>query len=149
MRLVLPWLVLAVVVLTAGISLLWRPLSEEEAGGRITSARMEVVNGCGVPRVGRAVAEQLQARGFDVYAVRTDTGHWARTTVVDLRDVNGASALAVAEALSTQRRWRRLPLGRRVMPEVKVGLDSSRYLEVSLVVGADYRRFFPRVIPLY
>lgn len=110
---------------------------------------MEVVNACGMPRVGRAVADELQMRGFDVYAVRGDPQHSARTTVVDLRDPTGATAEAVARALSVQRRWRRLPLGPRAVPETRVELDSARYLEVRLVVGDDYRRFFANVVPLY
>jgi hypothetical protein len=34
------------------------------------------------------------------------------------------------------------------VPAYEVALDSSRYLEIRLVVGSDYRQFFPNVIPL-
>jgi len=136
-------------VLAVGASVTWRFLPEEQVDTGAKSLRMEVVNGCGMPRVGRAVADELQMRGFDVYSVRADTEHSARTTVVDLRDPAGGNAQTVARALSVQRRWRRLPLGPRAVPQTRVDLDSARYLEVRLVVGEDFRRFFPRVVPLY
>ena len=149
MRRALPWLILVALVLIVGASVTWRFLPEEDTESDVRSLRMEVVNACGMPRVGRAVADELQMRGFDVYAVRADPQHSARTTVVDLRDPTGATAEAVARALSVQRRWRRLPLGPRAVPEIRVALDSARYLEVQLVVGDDYRRFFANVVPLY
>ena len=149
MKRALPWFVLVVVVLAAGASVAWRLLPEEEAETGAKSLRMEVVNGCGTPRIGRAVADELQMRGFDVYAVRADRERSARTTVVDLRDPTGANAQSVARALSVQRRWRKLPLGPKAVPETRVALDSARYLEVRLVVGEDYQRFFAHVVPLY
>jgi hypothetical protein len=140
---------LVVLVLAAGVSIAWRLLPEPESDADARSLRMEVANGCGVPRVGRAVADELQMRGFDVYAVRDYREHLSKTTVLDLRDPTGANARTMARALSVQRRWRKLPLGPRAVPETRVELDSSRYLEVRLVVGADYRRFFADVVPLY
>jgi len=145
----LPWFALVAVVLAAGASIAWRLLPEEEAETGARLLRMEVVNGCGTPRVGRAVADELQMRGFDVYAVRAARERSERTTVVDLRDPTGGNAHSVARALAVQRRWRKLPLGPRAVPETQVELDSSRYLEVRLVVGEDYRRFFAHVVPLY
>jgi hypothetical protein len=132
-----------------GASITWRFLPEEEVESGAKSLRMEVVNGCGTPRVGRAVADELQMRGFDVYSVRADPQHSVRTTIVDLRDPAGGNAQAMARALSVQRRWRRLPLGPRAVPETRVEIDSARYLEVRLVVGDDYRRFFAHAVPLY
>jgi hypothetical protein len=142
-------MILVALVLIVGASVTWRFLPEEDAESNASSPRMEVVNGSGLPRVGRAVADELQMRGFDVYSVRADPQRCARTTVVDLRDPTGGNAQAVARALSVQRRWRRLPLGPRAVPETRVALDSARYLEVRLVVGEDYRRFFANVVPLY
>ena len=138
-----------ILVLAAGASIGWRLLPEEETIPDAKFLRMEVVNGCGTPRVGRAVADELQMRGFDVYAVKAGRERSPLTTVVDLRDPAGGNAQKVARALSVQRHWRKLPLGPRAVPETRVELDSSRYLEVRLVVGADYHRFFADVVPLY
>ena len=149
MRHVLPWLVLVVVALAVGASITWRLLPEEKSESDAKLLRMEVVNGCGAPRVGRAVADELQMRGYDVYTVRDGREHSPRTAVVDLRDPTGRNARTMAYALSVQRHWRKLPLGPRVVPETRVQLDSTRYLEVRLVIGDDYRRFFADVVPLY
>jgi hypothetical protein len=149
LRYALTWLLPVVLALAAGASITWRLLPEPETISDAQSLRMEVVNGCGTPRVGRAVADELQMRGFDVYAVRADRERSPWTTVVDLRDPTGRNAQTMARALSVQRHWRKLPLGPRAVPETRVELDSSRYLEVRLVVGADYRRFFADVVPLY
>lgn len=149
MRHALTWLLPVVLALAAGASIAWRLLPEEETIPEAKSLRMEVVNGCGTPRVGRAVADELQMRGFDVYAVKADRELSLQTTVVDLRDPTGRNAERMARALSVQRHWRKLPLGPRAVPETRIELDSSRYLEVRLVVGADYRRFFADVVPLY
>lgn len=150
MRHTLPWSVLVIVVLAIGASITWRLLPEEEAVSDATrSLKMEVVNGCGAPRVGRAVADELQMREFNVYAVRDGREHSSRTTVVDLRDPTGQNAQTMARALSVQRHWRKLPLGPRAVPETRVELDSARYLDVRLVIGDDYRRFFANVVPLY
>ena len=149
MRRALSWLFLVVLVLAVGASVTWRLLPEEEKETGADSLRMEVVNACGTPRVGRAVADELQMRGFDVYAVRADRKPTALTTVVDLRDPAGGNAQTMARALSVQRRWRKLPLGPKAVPETRVELDSARYLGVRLVVGEDYHRFFAHVVPLY
>ena len=149
MRNVLAWLLPVVLALAAGASIMWRLLPEEETVSDAKSLRVEVVNGCGTPRVGRAVADELQMRGFDVYTVWADRERSSRTAVVDLRDPTGRNAQMMARALAVQRRWRKLPLGPRAVPETRIELDSSRYLEVRLVVGADYRRFFADVVPLY
>ena len=149
MRQVLAWLLLVALLLAAGASITWRLIPEVESDDDAKLLRMEVANGCGTPRVGRAVADELQMRGYDIYAVRDYREHLSKTTVVDLRDPTGANAQVMARALSVQRRWRKLPLGPMAVPETRVELDSSRYLEVRLVVGADYRRFFADVVPLY
>jgi hypothetical protein len=149
LRRALPWVVVAAIVLVVGASITWRFLPEEESESDAKSLSMEVVNGCGMPRVGRAVADELQMRQFNVYTVRAEPVRSVLTTVVDLRDRGGRNARKVAFALSVQRRWKKLPLGPRFIPETRVAIDSSRHLEVRLVVGEDFRRFFPRVVPLY
>ena len=110
--------------------------------------RMEVVNGCGVPRLARAVAYELQACGYDVYGVGNTREHHKKTIAVDMLHPEGLNAQKVARALSVQPKMWILPVGGRAEPEVKVALDSSRFLEVRLVVGEDYRTFFPEVLPL-
>jgi hypothetical protein len=145
----LPWFVLAALVAAVGGSIAWRFRGEHEFVFDTKSVRMEVVNGCGVPRVGRAVADELQMRGYDVYSVGSDGRHYQRTVVVDLRDRLARNARNVARSMGVQRRIGRFPVGRPAMPAVAAAVDSARFLDVRLVVGDDFRRFFPTVTPLY
>ena len=90
-------------------------------------------------------------------AFAADEIHWtvtgqdsvcAATTVIDLRDPGCGNAQKVATALGFQPKWWRLPLGSVAVPATRADLDSSRYLEARLIVGKDFRRFFPKVAVL-
>jgi hypothetical protein len=137
-------LVLAAVGVSVGLRF-WKPDEPLPAPGYI---RFDVVNASGRDRVGREVLRVLQARAFNVYAARTADSNAAATAVVDLRDPAGGNALRLAQALSRRGRVLGLPLGPRRAPATRVGLDSARYLEALLVVGADYRRYLPEARPL-
>ncbi|MEO0086322.1 MAG: LytR C-terminal domain-containing protein [candidate division WOR-3 bacterium] len=137
---------LAVAVVSVVVRFFWK---NDEFRFDRGSVRLEVINGCGLPRVGRAVADELLRRGYNVYGVGNCIEHYARTRVVDLRDPKGGHAGQVARSLAIRRRWWRIPLRGWVLPDTAVSLDSLRFLEVQLVVGDDFRRFFPEVVPLH
>lgn len=150
MRRLLPWFIAVALILAAAGSVAWRFLTEEhEYPFDRKSVRMEVVNCCGQARVGRAVADELQLRGYDVYNVLTGSEIRDKTTVVDLRDRSGRRAAEVAQSLRVRRQFGRFYYGHWIVPAHEVAIDSSRYLEIRLLVGKDYRVFFPKVIPLY
>jgi hypothetical protein len=137
---------LAGVAASVAVRFLWR--SSEVRFDR-QAVRMEVINGCGIQRVGRAVADDLLLRGYNVYSVGNCIEHYARTRVVDLRDPRCANAGQVARSLAVRRRWWRIPLWRWFVPDTLAAIDSTRFLEVRLVVGDDYRTYFPAAIPLH
>ncbi len=151
MRRALPWILLIVVVLGVGLSIAWRfrPRIEQVDFNR-EALRMEVLNGCGEARLARAVADELQTRGYNVYSTGDAQRRTEKTTVVDLRDPTGAAAGLVARALGVEAQSRiwDIPLAAAVGPLVAVEVDSSRYLELRLVLGSDWQRFFPQVRPL-
>jgi hypothetical protein len=150
MRRLLPWLLALLVIAAAGGSVAWRFLTEERHLPSDTkSVSMEVINGAGVARVARAVADELQLRGYDVYGVGSTPERYERTTVADLRDPAGARAGNVARSLAVRRRWWRFYHGPWLAPDTTVAIDSSRYIDVRLIVGDDYQTYFPQVIPLY
>jgi hypothetical protein len=144
------WVLLAALVLAAGGSVAWRFLTAEQPYRFDTkSLRMEVVNCSGVQRAGRAVADELQMRGYDVYGVLGGTEQRERSVVEDLRDPRGRGARELAQSLRVRRHLWRFHYGSWLVPPYRVRLDSSRYLEVRLVLGADFRKYFPAVIPLH
>lgn len=151
MRNLLPWFVLAIVVLGAVFSVLWRfrprivrPQFDPDA------IRIEVLNGCCEPRLARAVADELQRRGYNVYSTGDAPSRCARTTIVDLRDTTASFARLIAQCLVADYRPRILdvPIGRAVQPVVRVELDSARYLEVRILLGEDWRKLFPGIMLL-
>lgn len=110
---------------------------------------MKVINGTDVTRLGRAVERDLLNRGFDSYGVGDTSRHYDRTTVVDLKTPDGRNGQAVAQALAVQRYLWWIPIGRKQVPPVVVSIDSSQFIDVFVIVGDDYQKFFPGVIPIY
>ncbi len=140
-------LVLFFLLAATGVSVAWRILSREEPFEFDPAAiRLEVINGCAFPRLGRAVADELEARGFCVYGVSNAAESIRHTVIVDLLDPNGGYAHKVARALSVRKRFLFLPLQERLWPETTVRIDSTRFLEVQVVAGQDFRKFFPKLV---
>ncbi len=145
----LVWLLLGIVLVAVGGSVTWRFLSSDVPSHfDPKSVRIEIMNGCRVDRLARSVADELKLRGFDVYDVGDADGYHKRTVVVDLRDPTGGNARKIAAALTVQPRFWFVPRGDKLIPEVTVQLDSSRYLEAGIVLGEDYFRFFPGIVIL-
>jgi len=116
----------SVYVLSAFIRIFMNPKSE---GGRF-DIRVEVLNGCAVPRLAREVSWELRKLGFDV--VRVGDAHqndFARTVVIERRH----------EKLSNAKK-----LARRIRcNNILKDIDSTLYLEATLIVGKDYQKLFP------
>ncbi|MEO0081290.1 MAG: LytR C-terminal domain-containing protein [candidate division WOR-3 bacterium] len=150
MKTALAWTVLVLVFLAAGASVTWRMLPKEEPLElNPGDVRLEVVNGCGVPRLANAVRGELEARGFAAMSVRNSDSVCAKTAVVDLLDPGCGCAGKVARALSRRQRRLGLPVGPRFVPKVSAQIDSTKFLDVIVVVGQDYRQFFPNLVVLY
>ncbi|MEO0009928.1 MAG: LytR C-terminal domain-containing protein [candidate division WOR-3 bacterium] len=123
--------------------------SSAKAEVEVPKVKLEVLNGAGVHRLGRAVERELLARGFDVYRVGDVDSSYEQTMVVDLRDPEGMNAQAIAAALAVRRRlfWFYQPEVK--LPLVRVAVDSGSFYEVRLILGRDYRQFFPQAMILY
>lgn len=115
----------------------------------VVCARVELLNGVGLHRLGRAVEQELLRRGFDVYRVGDADSIYEQTVVVDLRDSSGSNAQAVAAALRIRRKrlWFYEREGKQ--PRVEVNVDPSAFYEVRIIIGKDYKQFFPQAVVFY
>ncbi|MCS7081433.1 MAG: LytR C-terminal domain-containing protein [Bacteroidetes bacterium] len=93
--------------------------------------QLEVRNGTGVPRLAQRVTEYLQERGFDVVEYGNHDRFDVPETLVISRtgDQEAARRVAVALGLDPERVLRQP--------------DPQAYLDVTVILGADYRTLKP------
>ena len=104
---------------------------ETVQGGKTHTIQLDVLNGSGVPKISQRFTDYLRARGFDV----VEMGNYKDSRVDYTRVIDRAGQLAaaqqVAEALGVPKE--------RVTREI----DRNLYLDVSVVVGKDYKSLKP------
>ena len=104
---------------------------ETTSGGKTHTIQLDVLNGSGVPKLSQRFTEYLRARGFDV----VETGNYKNSQVELTRVIDRAgqikAAQQVADALGVPKE--------RVVQE----LDKNAYLDVSVVIGKDFRLLKP------
>jgi hypothetical protein len=131
-------LVVLGVVLVAGIFIgsavaQWRPLPEQErvetpplnsTAAGLGRVRVEVLNAGGTEGMARLATDHLRDRGFDVvYFGNADTFGQDSTVVLD-RSARPRAAVAVGQALGTNR--------------VQSRPDVNLYLDVTVLLGSDW-----------
>jgi hypothetical protein len=104
---------------------------ETMKGGKQHTIQLDVLNGSGTAKLSQRFTDYLRSRGFDVVEMGNyKDSRVERTRVID-RAGNLAAAQQVAEALGVPKD--------RVTQEV----DRTLYLDVSVVIGKDYRSLKP------
>ncbi|NPV13543.1 LytR C-terminal domain-containing protein [candidate division WOR-3 bacterium] len=106
-----------------------------------------MINSTGVHRLAWLVAWDMINRGFNVYGTGDTCDSFEHTVVVDLKDSSAKNARAVAEGLKAEKRIAILPMKREMLPRIEVKIDSTRFVDVLLILGEDYQVFFPAVEP--
>ena len=100
-------------------------------GGKAHTIQLDVLNGSGAPRIGQRFTDYLRARGFDV----VEMGNYKDSRVEYTRVIDRVgqvdAARQVAEALGVPKE--------RVVQEI----DRNAYLDVSVVIGKDFRLLKP------
>ncbi|MEJ7760565.1 MAG: LytR C-terminal domain-containing protein [Gemmatimonadaceae bacterium] len=137
------WIVLAIVVATAGwygarfykgSHVFGKPAAAEVVAGRLVPPniriKVEVLNATRTRGLARRATLFLRDRGFDVVAVGTAREQRSQTLVID-RSNHPAWAQLVGGAFGAR---------------VESRPDSLRYLDVTVLVGADWR---PPPLPFY
>lgn len=94
--------------------------------------RVEVLNGCGVNRLAVKVTNVLRKQGFNVVKIgNTEAPTFAETVVIERNDESKRNAEYLAKQIGVK--------------NVGSDIDPALYLEVTVVVGKDYREIFPDV----
>lgn len=99
---------------------------------RNSNTRVEVLNGCGVNRLAVKVTDILREKGFNVVSIgSTRSDSFAESVVLERASEDMASARYFAKRIGCKN------IGKDV--------DPALYVDVTLIVGADYRKLFPDV----
>ena len=94
--------------------------------------RVEVLNGCGVNRLAVKVTNVLRKRGFNVVKIgNTESQTFTETVVIERNDESKRNAEYLAQQIGVK--------------NIGSDIDPALYLEVTVIVGKDYREIFPDV----
>lgn len=144
-----------ILVLIAGSSLLLRhvpilkskPKPPAIEPGQI---RLEIINASGIDKQGKRAMDYLRKIGFDVYGVKTGMKEIEQTTILDRVDIGMKNAKTTAELLAIKKKVIFfLPWSKELMPAIDCDIDSTLYLEVTVVLGKDCQQFIPRTVIVF
>jgi hypothetical protein len=115
------------------LSTLWRIVpSFLGSGDDSKPIRVEVLNGCGIPKLARGVSWELRRLGLDVVSVGDARQQdFDQTVIVERRSEKLRNARKLAVAIGCKR--------------ILKDIDSTLYLEATLILGSDYQKFFPHL----
>jgi len=147
--------ILLFLVIVAGISILMRYVPLLKPKPKPTEIepiqiRLEIINASGVDKQGKRATEYLRKIGFDIYGVRTGKKEIEKTTIVDRVNNDMENAKATAKLLAQKKKVVFfLPWYREIMPAIACDIDSTLYLEVTVVLGKDYQQFIPKTLIVF
>ncbi len=94
--------------------------------------RVEVLNGCGVNRLAIKVTNILRKKGFNVVQVgNTKNQDFGETVVMERSNENMVNANYFAKQIGCR--------------NIDKDVDPALYIEITLIIGQDYKKIFPDV----
>lgn len=94
--------------------------------------RVEVLNGCGVDRLAIKVTNILRKKGFNVVQIgNTKNQDFEETVVMERSDENMVNANYFAKQIGCR--------------NIDKDVDPALYIEITLIIGQDYKEIFPNV----
>ncbi len=104
----------------------------EDVYRKNSNIRVEVLNGCGVDRMAIKVTNILRKQGFNVVRVGdADKQDFEKTVVIERRDEDMKNAKYFAGYFGCHN-W-------------SADVDPALYLEITVIIGKDYRKIFKNV----
>jgi hypothetical protein len=95
--------------------------------------RVEVLNGCGVDNLAYKVALHLREKGFDVVEIaNVEETNVERTIIIERVDKGMRNARVLARVIHCT--------------NMQAMIDSTLFLEVSLLLGRDYEKYFSKKV---
>jgi hypothetical protein len=126
-------IILIIILFLFGISMIYMRTKEdpEEVYKRNSNMRVEVLNGCGVNRLAIKVSDILREKGFNVVKIGDTERSYSESVVIERADESMKNVKYFAKRISCK--------------NIGKDIDPSLYIDVTLIVGADYKKLFPDV----
>jgi len=120
------------ILFTASIAVRFTREDPQKIFLRNSNTRVEVLNGCGINRLAVKVTDILREKGFNVVSIGvTRSDSFAESVVLERADVDMENARYFAKRIGCKN------IGKDV--------DPALYVDVTLIIGADYLKLFPDV----
>ncbi len=116
--------------------------AQSEEYGKV---RVEIINCSGNPKIGKRILEHLRRKGFNVYDVIFDPETISKTIVCERRDTLKRNALLLTKCIAQKKRVGIFRREIMIMPEIKEEIDPNLFIDVSIILGRDFKRFFPEI----
>ncbi|MEO0072035.1 MAG: LytR C-terminal domain-containing protein [candidate division WOR-3 bacterium] len=110
--------------------------------GRRNKIRLEIINCSGTPEMAKKAQSYLRKLGFDVYDIKNAKRTIDKTTIIERVDSKLTNASEIADAISITKKTTIFSLHKKILPEIKLHIDSTLYLEATVVLGKDAELFF-------
>ncbi|RKX70437.1 hypothetical protein DRP53_04915 [candidate division WOR-3 bacterium] len=126
------FIILGGFILISGISLYYHFENRKIRDNVFENARLrvEVLNGCGVDNLAMLVSDELRRLGFDVVETGNATSYdFKETVIIDRTDPKLRNAHRLGGVIGCTR------FGKDI--------DSSLYIDVTILLGKDYLKYFP------
>lgn len=126
-------IILIIILFLFGASVIYMRTKEDpqEIYRKNCNLRVEVLNGCGVNRLGIKVSDILREKGFNVVRIGNTETNYKETVVIERADENLKNGKYFARRIGCKN------IGKDV--------DPALYLDVTLIIGEDYKKLFPDV----
>ncbi len=126
-------IILVIILFLFGISLIYMRTREDpqEIYKRNSNLRVEVLNGCGVNRLAIKVSDILRDKGFNIVRIGDTENHYSESVVIERSDEKMENGKYFARRIGCRN------IGKDV--------DPALYIDVTLIIGEDYKKLFPDV----